>query len=166
MMHTHLLSPVKFAADIAKDPRYATLAGTIDFPLRRMLVKIQHKNRNPDDGMSQRMWSRKYNLYYDMLNDLEGKTFPPRMSVSAKYYPGKMRWTPHSIPFSLDLVQAVKRQIEFTRKITAIYPYNPIPEKLLLDSQLRYVKFMNLIRLNACSTPVPAMAIDLFWHTH
>ena len=112
------------------------------------------------------MWSRKHNIYYDMLNDLDNKTFPPRMSVSATYYPGKMRWTPSSVPFSLDLVEAVKRQIDFARKITALYPYDPVPEKLLLDSQLRYVKFMNLIRLNACSTPVPAMDIDLFWHTH
>jgi hypothetical protein len=83
------------------------------------------------------------------------------------FNPKTFRFTPSAIPlFSLDLAQAVKRQIAFARKITTIYPYDPVPDALLLDSQQRYAKFMNLIRLNAVPNPVPSMDVDLFWHTH
>lgn len=68
--------------------------------------------------------------------------------------------------FSIDLRAAVKRQIAFARKVTSVYPYDPVPEELLLYSQQRYEKFMNLIRVNQDPVIVPAVDTDLFWHTH
>lgn len=85
--------------------------------------------------------------------------------MSTSYNPRRFKFT-RTAPFSLDLVQAVKRQIDFARKITTIYPHDPVPDAMLLDSEQRYAKFMNLIRLNAVRMPVPALNIDLFWHTH
>jgi hypothetical protein len=165
MMHTHLLSPVKFAHDIAQSPRYDKLARSIDFPLLQMLAKIQNNNHNPDKSLSTSLWGRKFpNFPYDLLVKAPGspyKSFPPPMSLSPTYDPKKFSFS-KSNPFSLDLVQAVKRQIAFAHKITEIYPYDPVPDGLFLDSQQRYAKFINLIRLKACSTPAPAMDIDLF----
>jgi hypothetical protein len=165
MMHTHLLSPIKYANDISKNPRFDKLAGKIDFPLLKLLARIEKKN--PDDGLSDRLWRGKFNSPYDLLRVVYGseKSFPPKMTPVSSYDPSKFRFA-DSNPFSLDLVEAVKRQISFTRKITAMYPYDPVPDSLLLNSQQRYAKFMSLIRISACPCPVPAMDIDLFWHTH
>lgn len=52
MMHTHLLSPVKFANDIAQSQRYGKLAGINDFPLSHLLAKIQNNKHNPDKSLS------------------------------------------------------------------------------------------------------------------
>jgi hypothetical protein len=78
------------------------------------------------------------------------------------FNPKTFRFIPSAIPlFSLDRAQAVKRQIAFARKITTIYPYDPVPDAVLLDWQQRYAKFMNLIRLNAVPNPVSSMDIDV-----
>lgn len=169
MLHTHLLTPVKFANNISRNPRYNTLAGDLDFPLSRLLNKLQNIDRDDVELASERQWQGMFpSLPYNLLqteNGLGDKTFPPRMHTAMRYNPKKFTFTQPN-PFSLDLIQAVKRQIAFARKIIAMYPYDPVPDALLLDSQERYAKFMNLIRLSAVSTPVPAMDIDLFWHTH
>jgi Glycine-rich domain-containing protein-like len=168
-MHTHLLTPMKFATDISGNPRYNALTGMIDFPFSRLLNKLQNIDRDDVELASEQKWRAKFrSIQYNLLqteNELGDKTFPPRMHVSTHYNPKKFTFT-QSNPFSLDLIQAVKRQLAFARKITALYPYDPVPDVLLLDSQERYAKFMNLIRLNVVSAPVPAMDIDLFWHTH
>jgi hypothetical protein len=61
---------------------------------------------------------------YNMLGD---KSFPPKMMIDLmRYNPKTFKFTPSAVPlFSLDLTQAVKRQIAFARKITAIYPTIP-----------------------------------------
>jgi hypothetical protein len=178
MMHTHLLSPVTFANDISRNPRYNKLAGNLDFPLLRLLNKLQNidhydpelrdRDRIGVDKASERKWHAKFKMPYEFVqttNKLGDKTIPPEMQVSQRFNLRTFTFTP-SFPFSLDLVEAVKRQMAFARKITALYPYDPVPDALLLDSQQRYAKFMNLIHLNTVSSPVPAMDIDLFWHTH
>jgi len=61
--------------------------------------------------------------------------FPPRL-VANRLYTKSFQFAPPP-PFSLDLVEAVKRQIVFARKITSIYPVDPVPVALLEDSQQR-----------------------------
>jgi hypothetical protein len=171
MMHTHMLSPVKFANDIASNPRYSSLAGIIDLPLMRLYDKLQNID-NPDFKADRDLWFAKYpnkpERNYELLQILATrgqKTIPPNMVMNNGFVPKRYKFTKPP-PFGIDLVEGVKRQIAFARKITAIYPYDPVPETMLLDSEQRYAKFMNLIRLNATEMPVPALDIDLFWHTH
>jgi hypothetical protein len=112
VMHTHLLSPVKFANDISKNSRDGKLAGSIDFPLLQLLARIE-KN-NPDDVLNERLWRRKFSFPYNLLWNESGsdRTFPPILTLALSY--GSSRFTfPNSNPFGLDLVQAVKRQIDF-----------------------------------------------------
>jgi hypothetical protein len=97
----------------------------------------------------------------------DGKSFPCKMTIHYDYMTTILlknfqRYT----PFSLDLAEAVKCQILFARKITSTYLHDPVPESLLVGSQQRYAKFMNLIRINATEALAPALDIDLFWHTH
>jgi hypothetical protein len=107
-----------------------------------------------------------YNLV-SISNLATDETFPPKFSISAFYNPRTFKWDSSSTAcFSLDLPEAVKRQITFAEKITQIYHYDVIPEHLLLAAQKRYVKIMNLIRLAVATNLVPAMDIDLMWHTH
>jgi hypothetical protein len=95
------------------------------------------------------------------------KSFPRKMTIHNDYMPAAfLKNFKKYIPFCLNLAEAAKRQILFARKITSICPHDPVPESLLVDSQQRYAKFMNLIRINATEAPVPALDIDLFWHTH
>jgi hypothetical protein len=67
-------------------------------------------------------------------------SFPPKMAVDARYLPQNYKMTKKPPPFSFDIREAVKRQIAFARKITSIYPHDPAPSALLLDSQQRYAK--------------------------
>jgi hypothetical protein len=67
--------------------------------------------------------------------------------------------------FSLDLAEAVVRQWEFSKKITNLYPQDPVGTELFTYAKLRYVKFMNLMRVQNRMI-VPTLDIDLFWHTH
>lgn len=171
MMHTHMLSPVKFANDIASNPRYSSLVGIINLPLMRLYDKLQNID-NPDFKADRDLWFAKYpnkpERNYELLQILATrgqKTIPPNMVMNNGFVPKRYKFTKLPL-FGIDLVAAVKRQIAFARKITAIYPYDPVPETMLLDSEQRYAKFMNPIRLNATEMPVPALDIDLFWHTH
>jgi hypothetical protein len=167
MLHTHMLSPVKFQQDISGNPRFSKLAGLIDFPLERLLFKLQNLDRDDVEKASEKEWNENWRttgLGYNIMlstNKLGDKTFPPKMYLCSGTFRPKVQ-----VEFSVDLTQAVKRQMSFAQKITALYPYDPIPNALLLLSQERYAKFMNLIRLNGATTPVPTMDIDLFWHTH
>jgi hypothetical protein len=169
MMHTHMLSPVKFQQDISGNPRYSKLAGEIEFPLLRLLTKIQHIDRDDVEHFGEKRWAERYpQAGYHLvkpLNKLGDKTFPPKMVLVAATSHNKRYPVVQPIS-SIDLAQAVKRQISFAQKITATYPYDPVPNPLLLSSQERYAKFMNLLRLNTVAMLVPTMDIDLFWHTH
>jgi len=70
MMRTHLLSPIKYANDISKNPRWGKLAGKVDFPLLQLLARIE--KRNPDDGSSERLWRGEFNSPYDLLRVVYG----------------------------------------------------------------------------------------------
>jgi hypothetical protein len=67
--------------------------------------------------------------------------------------------------FGLNLAEAVIRQWDFSKKITGMYPQDPVPRPMLDHMKLRYVKFMNLMRTQG-NMIVPTVDIDLFWHTH
>jgi hypothetical protein len=167
MMHAHLLSPFHVANDFSKPP-YNSLAGVLDLPLLQLQHQLRHIN-TPGSMYEGQEWKAKYpGRPYSLFMNLSPRgdtSWPPKMSITYSYMPKAFKFTrPPS--FSLDLGEAVKRQMVFARKITSIYPFDPVPEALFLDSQQRYAKFMNLIRINATQAPVPALDIDLFWHTH
>jgi hypothetical protein len=103
---------------------------------------------------------------YKMMDITDSGTFPPKINISIHYLPTSFKLAARPPPFSFDLRAAVKRQVAFARKITSVFPYDPVPENILLDSQQRYAKFMNLIRMNKNPAMVPAVDIELLWHTH
>jgi hypothetical protein len=67
--------------------------------------------------------------------------------------------------FGLNLAEAVVRQWDFSKKITNVYPQDPVPRDLLHYVNRRYIKFMILMREQR-NMIVPTLDIDLFWHTH
>jgi hypothetical protein len=169
MLHAHLLSPFHFAEDMSRPP-YHTLAGVLDLSLFRLQDKLRHINERGQDADALE-WNAKYpgTPHSHVMNSTfrVDNSLSPRMKITATYL-GRafVQNFQRALSFSIDLVQVVKCQIVFARKITSIYPYDPVPESLLHDSRQRYAKYMNLIRINAVETPVPALDIDLFWHTH
>jgi hypothetical protein len=169
MLHTHLLSPFHFAHDMSKPP-YNTLAGVLDFPLLRLQDKLRH-NRTSSETVDNLEWDRRYpGIPYNLIEGfvISGE-IPSRSSRAINVSYNRRQYLQNFSsppPFSLNLAEAVKRQILFAWKITSIYRYDPVPEALLQDSQQRYAKFMNLIRTNSVQAPVPALDVDLFWHTH
>ncbi|KAE9375116.1 hypothetical protein N431DRAFT_463222 [Stipitochalara longipes BDJ] len=166
MMHTHMLNPVAYQQDISSSIRYKDLAGIIDFPLAKLDYMIRHI-KEPGQSGDVSIWYEKDPKHpYVMMDITNRETFPPQMKISMHYLPTGFKMVARPPPFSFDLRAEVKRQILFARKITAAYPYDPVPENLLLDSQKRYAKFMNLIRMHQNPSIVPAVDIDLFWHTH
>jgi len=126
--------------------------------------------RSLNRAQCQAMGSKVPRLPYNLVtisNLPTDETFPPKFSISAFYNPRTFKWDSSSTAcFSLDLPEAVKRHTTFAEKITQIYHYDVVPEHMLLAAQNRYVKFMNLIRLKVATNLVPAMDIDLMWHTH
>jgi hypothetical protein len=166
MMHTHMLHPVNFQQDISSSIRYKDLAGLLDFPLAKLDYILRHINLPPPRG-EVAFWAEKDEKHpYTMMEISYPATFPPKMQIARRYLPTSFKMAARPPPFSIDLRAAVKRQIAFARKITSVYPYDPVPENLLSDSQQRYAKFMNLVRVNQNPAIVPAVDIDLFWHTH
>jgi hypothetical protein len=147
-------------------PPYNTLAGVLDLPL----LGLQDKLRHFGEDIDALEWNAIYpGIPHRLLNmsSRVDNSFPPRMLINRSYSPTQfLKDFKRPPPFSLNLTEAVKRQIVFARKITSIYRYDPVPESLLRDSQQCYAKFMNLMRINAVQAPVPALDIDLFWHTH
>jgi len=70
IMYTHLLSRMKFTNDISRSPRFEKLARKIDFPPLNLLARIEEKN--PDDGLSGRLWRGKFNSPYDLVRVVYG----------------------------------------------------------------------------------------------
>jgi len=117
-MHTHVLSPVNFANDIASNPRYNSLAGMIDMPLMRLqdLMKfdVGRKGIMPDgDAVA---WGAKfckvtpfspYHLVNISYREHEND-FPPYMYMLPQFNPRRFKFTPPP-PFTIDLVAAVRR---------------------------------------------------------
>ncbi|KAF9235563.1 hypothetical protein BU15DRAFT_51289 [Melanogaster broomeanus] len=75
-------------------------------------------------------------------------------------------------PFSVDLVDAVLRQCLFTQKMEELGWIQPAAFRgdgkieILQRSVMRYHAFLNLIIAHPNSMFVPALDIDLVWHTH
>lgn len=148
MLHAHPLSPFHFAEDMSKPP-YNTLAGVLDLPLLKLQDKLRHIH-DPSQDANALEWNAKYpGRAHSLMMDVtppNDKSFPPKMSIPYSYMPKAfLKNFKRPPPFSINLAEAVERQIVFARKITSIYPYDPFPESLLLASQQRYAKFMNLI---------------------
>lgn len=164
-MHAHLLSPVTFANDIASSPRFCALAGMVDLPIMKLsdVIKLGLENDLENPQWTERYPDEQLRLLWipRHRDGTKGGTASVLATFHARNYTFNI-----SPPFGLNLGTAVHRQMGFARKITAMYPHDPVPKALLLDSQQRYAKFMNLIRLNSVQGPVPAIDIDLFWHTH
>ena len=168
MMHTHLLSPIKFSRDMKSSPRYSALAGAVEFPLLALLEKMRNIDRAaPELDKSKEKWNEKFrNIPYDLVLGyipLGDKTFPPNMMIDLISFNLKtFRFTSSAIPlFSLDRAQAVKRQIAFARKITTILSLRSSSwgTSSRLATAIRQI--MNLIRLNAVPNPVPSMDMDV-----
>jgi hypothetical protein len=65
------------------------------------------------------------------------KTIPPKMILNTLYNHRTFKFT-RSVPFSFDLIKAVKQQMDFALENTRIYSYYPMLDALLLDSEQRY----------------------------
>ncbi|KAJ3359186.1 hypothetical protein GGF32_009558 [Allomyces javanicus] len=68
-------------------------------------------------------------------------------------------------PWSMDLVQAVLRQREFTRKMSAT-EYSDRTRRIATQATVRYHKLMLMLAKNRGMFMVPTLDIDLAWHTH
>ncbi|RHZ88179.1 hypothetical protein Glove_26g288 [Diversispora epigaea] len=67
-------------------------------------------------------------------------------------------------PFSIDLISAVFRQREFTRKMVNNEIINRT--EVQANATIRYLKFLFLMREKQNTILVPTLDIDLCWHTH
>jgi hypothetical protein len=156
--HTNTLSPLSMISHQAHNttPWRGCLA-----PSFETSADPQNLWSTGDGGRDQR-WKPKYpKLPFSVFHPAAvPERLPPSLSIKERHF-----ILQRLEPFSLDLVEAMKCQIDFARKITGMYPY-PVPEEVLLDSQCRYAKFMNLVHLNTTSCRVQSLDIDLFWYTH
>ena len=165
MMHTHLLHPSNFVQDISTSQIFSNLAGELDFQLEQLIHRLRLL-REPISDADAIKWTQKYKYPFQMMEIPHGQNFPPRMKVAFLYHPKVFKLAKRPFPFSFDLREAAKRQMAFSRKITSAFPYDPVPSETLTHCQQRYVKYMNLIRVTGNPGLVPALDIDLFWHTH
>ncbi|KAG9317935.1 hypothetical protein JVU11DRAFT_2168 [Chiua virens] len=72
-------------------------------------------------------------------------------------------------PFSVDLVDAVLRQCQFTMQLEQLGWLKPgaFRKREVLDhSIMRYHAFLDLMAVHPSSMFVPTLDIDLIWHTH
>ncbi|KAF2669986.1 hypothetical protein BT63DRAFT_423960 [Microthyrium microscopicum] len=165
ILHAHLLSPFHYKGDLDK-PQYAPLAGRLDISLFRYAARLQHLQFG--DEHSFRAWSAMYPSepfqIFEVAQDIyrgNNPFFARLIQAPAQTSPTATRTS----RFGLNLAEAVIRQWHFSKKITAMYPQDPVPRPMLDHMRLRYVKFMNLIRLQG-QMIVPTLDIDLVWHTH
>jgi Glycine-rich domain-containing protein-like len=168
VFHAHLLSPFHFAYDLSKAPHSMLLRRAIEFPL----IRLQSLEDLSDDESSRLKWAEKYPYRPYQVFEVKGRlsgqgstvyVSPNQAHAKLLSVPGQ---EPSLLTFGLDLVEAIKRQWEFTKKIIPIYPKDPIDPELLIDAQLRYAKFMYLLKDERKAMMVPTLDIDLFWHTH
>ncbi|KNE71371.1 hypothetical protein AMAG_15605 [Allomyces macrogynus ATCC 38327] len=68
-------------------------------------------------------------------------------------------------PWSMDLVQAVLRQREFTHKMAAT-EYSDRTRRIATQATVRYHKLMLMLAKHRDMFMVPTLDIDLAWHTH
>ncbi|KAJ3370137.1 hypothetical protein GGF31_004756 [Allomyces arbusculus] len=68
-------------------------------------------------------------------------------------------------PWSMDLVRAVLRQREFTRKMAAT-EYSDRTRRIATQATVRYHKPMLMLAKHKGMFMVPTLDIDLAWHTH
>jgi len=66
-------------------------------------------------------------------------------------------------PFTVDLVRAVLRQLQFAKKMP-LSTWNK--DDILNEAIIRYYKFLNLMKLYPGKLFVPTLDVDLVWHAH
>jgi len=69
----------------------------------------------------------------------------------------------NSTPFTVDLVRAVLRQLQFAKKMP-LNTWNK--DDILNEAIIRYYKFLNLMKLYPGKLFVPTLDVDLVWHAH
>jgi hypothetical protein len=163
VLHAHLLSP-NFIKDFST-PLYAPLVGRLDLQLFRYASRLQ--NLRFGDENSGKIWSSMYPGIPFQIFEITEDIYRGRNPFFARLIslPPSQSSQPSSSRFSLNLAEAVTRQWEFSRKITDLYPQDPVGMEILNFIKTRYIKFMNLMR-DSQQVIVPTLEIDLFWHTH
>ena len=129
MLHAHLLSPFHFSNDMSKPP-YSALAGVLDLPLGQLQFQLRALhlrsplmgNQADKDRWQAKFPGRPYELilplfetHKEMIKMPPGQAQPsflPKMWIANSYMPKAFKLIPPP-PFSLNLVEAVKRQIAF-----------------------------------------------------
>jgi hypothetical protein len=164
MWHSHLLSPLTYLNDYSEGkgvspiylPRY-------DFPLAKLAQLTQ--SEVVVDETSRSVWEKHfpgqpYQLWAATPRSSAHETSTPLLDRSGAITGN----TAHEIGFSIDLIQAVKRQRKFTDKIIALA--NLKTREGMDKASRRYYQFMMLMKTDNRGMLVPTLDIDLFWHTH
>jgi hypothetical protein len=138
----------------------------VEFPLFR-LNHILETLQDEEHSVGQWVAIYPYMPYQVLNTGTGGKLFIieiNRESVTTELPPAP-RSSNNGPMFSLNLVEAIKRQWRFSENVTTMYPQDPVDANAMAIAQQRYAKFMNLMRLQS-GMIVPTLDIDLFWHTH
>jgi hypothetical protein len=165
ILHAHLLSPFHFKNDL-KNPQYAPLDGRLDLSLFRYAARLQHLQFG--DEHSFKAWSAMYPSEPFQIFEVAQDIYRGNNPFFARLVQAPPQPSPtaaRTSRFGLNFAEAVIRQWDFSKKITTMYPQDPVPWPMLDHMKLRYVKFMNLMRIQG-SMIVPTVDIDLVWHTH
>jgi hypothetical protein len=162
ILHSHILAPFHFATDIKSSARYASLNGRLDIQLFRYASRLQNLRMGDENSLT--AWKSKYPSLPFQVFEVTEDVYRQRTPFFARLI---CLPSPHppALRFSVNLADAVIRQWKFSQKITNHYLQDPVPKEALNHTKLRYIKFMNLMRLQN-ETVVPSLDIDLFWHTH
>jgi hypothetical protein len=140
----------------------------MDFPLKTLAYRLYNLAQVSSD--SDMAWAtfhsgHPYQLFTLSYSYNSGIPFEARLKPDSVLLP-PVQYNPAIEPrFSLNLVEAVKRQWVFSKKITSIFPQDYVSQGHMLAAQKRYAKFMYLAKTQG-SMFVPTPEIDLYWHTH
>jgi hypothetical protein len=144
---THISSRFSTSQTICHNHHTTRLRGFWTCPPNQSITVKLHHVFEVESRAKRDWWRAKFpGIPFDLImiqGVYDDTSFPPKMMVDGTYIPRSFKFT-RPPPFSIDLVEAVKRQIVFDRKITSIYSHDPVLDALLLDSRQHYAKFMNL----------------------
>jgi hypothetical protein len=172
VLHAHHLAPACFERDFSND-YYSSLTGRLDFQLFRFAARLQNLYLGDENSFT--AWKSMYPTYPYQVFEVAEDIYKGQTPFFARLINGhppqgsrpQASDTNTRPKFELNLTEAIIRQWRFSEKITKCYNQDPIAVEALNHSRLRYVKFMNLMRLqNQHRTITPSLDIDLFWHTH
>jgi hypothetical protein len=105
------------------------------------------QNLQYGDNRSQKAWAAMYpNIPFQIFEVFED-VYRGRNPFFARIVSLPPRTTePHSSKFTLNLADAVIRQWDFFKRITDLYPQDPVGIQTLNVLITRYTKFMNLMK--------------------